>query len=138
MKFIVLISFFFITSYALYPFVNGMGCDFRSQVDADDSVLYSTCKLGWVTTVAKNKKTNEVLKYSGIYGKNGSSIFFFALEIEEINTKVDVDSHPVDFFHSESIYLAKVVPGDEHDWILLGYPFSRVHSMIQVGRSAFF
>lgn len=76
LKYIIVISFIGISTYALYPFINGMGCDYRSQVDDENGSFYSTCKLGFVTTIAKNKQSNEVIEYHGLYGKTGHTIIF--------------------------------------------------------------
>lgn len=137
LKYTSVISFIFIAAYALYPFINGMGCDYRSQVEDENGSFYSTCKLGFVTTIAKNKKSNEVIEYHGIYGKTGDTAIFFAYDVALLENGIEQDKLPVNKFHFSPIYVSKILVEEDSDWVILGFPFSRVHRVKRVGPLSF-
>lgn len=137
LKYISVISFIIIAAYASYPFINGMGCDYRSQVEDENGSFYSTCKLGFVTTIAKNKKSNEVIEYQGIYGKTGNTIIFFAYDTSVLESGIAQDNVPVSKLHMSSIFISKIIVEEDYDWVILGFPFSRVHKAKRVGPLSF-
>lgn len=137
LKSIGLISFLFLFIYSALPFVNGIGCDFRSQVDDEDASLYTTCKFGWLTTIAKSKINDEVIQYQGIYGKSGDTAIFLAFDISQLEPGHIQDMPPVSSLAKSHLYISKMVVIDGHDWILLGYPFSRVHKAKRIGPLGF-
>ncbi|HDI1214988.1 TPA: hypothetical protein PKO72_003771 [Aeromonas hydrophila] len=137
LKYIIVISFIGISTYALYPFINGMGCDYRSQVDDENGSFYSTCKLGFVTTIAKNKQSNEVIEYHGLYGKTGHTIIFFAYNTSVLEAGVVQDNLPVSKLHMSPVFISKIIVEEDYDWVILGFPFSRVHKAKRVGPLSF-
>lgn len=137
LKYTSVISLVLIAAYALYPFINGVGCDFRSRVEDNAGSFYTTCKLGFVTTIAKSKESNEVIRYQGIYGKTGSTVLFFAYDITWLDTGSGQKQFPVSKLHDSPLYVSKVLVEDGYDWVIVGFPYSRIHKSKRVGALSF-
>ncbi|MEG0007354.1 MAG: hypothetical protein RR721_08520 [Aeromonas sp.] len=137
LKYISVISFAFILLYALYPFINGAGCDYRSQGEDENGSIYSVCKLGVVTTIAKDKKSNKVIEYRGIYGKTGDTAIFFSYSTSLLEGGYVQESPPVNRLYFSPFFISKVISEEDCDWILLGFPFLRVHKVKRVGALSF-
>ncbi|WOX47327.1 hypothetical protein R2B70_14045 [Aeromonas sp. XH] len=137
LKYTSVISLIFIAAYALYPFINGVGCDFRSRVEDNAGSFYTTCKLGFVTTIARNKASNEVIKYHGIYGKTGNTILFLAYDISWLENGIDKEQSLVSKLHNSPLYVSKVIVEEGHDWVIVGFPYSRIHKTKRIGSLGF-
>ncbi|MFH7527861.1 hypothetical protein AB2J22_21375 [Aeromonas sp. A5] len=133
LKYTLVVSFLVISAYALYPFINGVGCDFRARVEDDAGSFYTTCKLGFVTTIAKGKASNEIIKYHGFYGKAGDTILFFAYDISWLENGVVQEKSLVSKMHNSRLYVSNVIVEDGYDWVIVGYPYSRIHKSKRIG-----
>lgn len=135
LKYIKIISLSVLMSYGLHPFVNGLGCDYHSQADTKKISFYTTCKLGIIETIAKNKTTGKIASFKGIYGKSGSTIFFITLKSDILSFGDSNIGDAADLHDSKGIYISTVVKNNEgNDWILLQHPYYTIHKSNRIGR----
>lgn len=133
LKYIKLISFISVVMYGVHPLINGIGCDYHSQTEDEKRSLYTTCKFGIINSVGLDKETKEIFKYSGLYGKSGGTIFFYVYKKESLNKKEGVEESIISKLNSSQLYIAHVFEGDEHDWIIIQYPYYNVYMARRVG-----
>lgn len=81
LKYIVLSSLIGMSVYTLTPFINGFGCNYKSQTSESNLLYISTCKFGMVETIAWNKSTGEK-KYLKVYWlkKMTTCLFLFLVQ----------------------------------------------------------
>ncbi|EGX6956762.1 hypothetical protein [Aeromonas hydrophila] len=132
-----MISFILLVGYVLFPFINGVGCDFRAQFNDANISYYSTCKMGVATTIAKNNKTGEMIQYDGIYSKSGNTIRFFVFKIDELKEIRSIDKDTINSLAKCHLYVMQIIVDEEHDWVVLSYPFPWIHKAKRIGKLGF-
>lgn len=135
LKFILLISLGGLSIYAYFPFVNGLGCDFRYEVTSGDRRYYSTCHMGWLQSIFRNLKTGQDAVYSGFYGRKGDDVFFIAInkriiDSTNIHQNESIYRH---LFDEKNLYTGKQFVHDGQDFILINSPFYHINSVKRVG-----
>ncbi|MBL0560964.1 hypothetical protein [Aeromonas hydrophila] len=133
-----LISVLLLGGYTLHPFINGLGCDYQSHVISAQSEIYTTCKFGVVNTVAKDLKTGKSMRYVGIYGKSGDTVFFNVIKLHTLTKGSDAVVSITSLFSENEFYVAKNITYNKKDWILLQYPYYDIYPSTRIGQLAFF
>lgn len=121
--------------YAYWPFINGLGCDFKYEVKSGDRLYYSTCHTGWLSSVFRNLKSGQIIVLSGIYGKKGDDIFFIALNkqvLEPGHSNFDISLHK-HLINLQLFYTGKQLITAEQDIVLMNSPFYQIYPVKRVG-----
>ncbi|WP_421279032.1 hypothetical protein [Aeromonas veronii] len=67
--------------YIVYPFINGVGCNFTGAAEDSERVVYMTCFSGLMKKVYLSKKTNKIIIIDSIYGKIGNTVLLIPVDI---------------------------------------------------------
>lgn len=138
-KYIRCISFTLLVGYAIHPFINGLGCNYHAQFDDSKLNFYTTCKFGLIESVVKNKMTDKLVSFKGIYGKSGNTDFFLTYKIDIISSQESSVKNITELYTSNRIFVSKVIKNsDGSDWVLLQHPYYTVHKSKHVGRVSIF
>lgn len=133
------ISLMLLLGYAFHPFVNGLGCNYHAQSEDDNISFYTTCKFGLIESVVKNKMTDKLLLFKGIYGKSGNTTFFLTYQIDVLSKQGERVENITELYTSNRFFISKVIGNsDGSDWILLQHPYYTVHKSRHVGRVSLF
>lgn len=139
LKYIKVTSIVMFSLYALTPFINGLGCDFKTEARYDQITYLNSCKFGQVKSLGWNKKTGEKIYYSGILAKKNNDIIFFVLESKELskptllNEKDMVNISITD----ASIFSAKQIHAKEYDLVMVRNPSFFIYKANTVGKLGF-
>ncbi|MFT2798882.1 hypothetical protein [Serratia sp. N21D137] len=92
----IVVLIFILFMYVLYPFINGLGCNFKFISESPSISLKGVCHLGRFTLVQKEKETGALIKQVFIFASRGDYMYFI-----KVNSKIMGD------------YMAKDVYADE-------------------------
>lgn len=138
-KYIRYISFTLLVGYAIHPFINGLGCNYHAQSDDSKLNFYTTCKFGLIESVVKNKMTDKLVSFKGIYGKSGNTAFFLTYQIDILSSQKPIVKNITELYTSNRVFVSKVIKNsDGSDWVLLQHPYYTVHKSKHVGRVSIF
>lgn len=97
---------FFILVYALYPFLNGLGCKFSLLHDGEFSFQEGVCKGGLFNVYIRNKKDNSVVFMKSLWGSYNGYIYTYTINKETIKppsySSTNVDKLRYGFFYNSS------------------------------------
>lgn len=138
LKYIVLSSLIGMSAYALTPFINAFGCNYKSQT-SDNNLLYiSTCKLGIVETIAWNKLTGEKKIFKGVLAKKNDNMFIFVFSSTLISkSKYDFYEGLNIRFSDPIIFSGKQIHTSKNDWVLVRNPSFQVYKVTTSGSLGF-
>jgi hypothetical protein len=139
LKYIAWTSLFMFIIYTLYPFINGMGCDFTSETVVKKTTLYSTCKFGMVRTFAINNINNATIIHTGLFGISGDTVFFISLDANDItyNSIAPPPSHLSIIRKNKTLFIGKIITSENYDLIILLSPFPYLHKIKRVGQLSY-
>lgn len=137
--FIILCVSMFI--YAMYPFANGLGCDFTADVEDSQRAVHVECFAGHMTNVYHSKATNRTFITNSIYGKRGNTVFMIPFDVNYIDSS-SVSSHNLlltDHINAEKIMSFKLFESDvdDDDIILWDSPVMKIYKIKRIGRLSF-
>lgn len=136
LKYIAIISLVILSVYTYLPFINGLGCDFKIEVDNSERFHYSSCHFGVMKSIFKNTDTGKVLTYSGLFGKRGDDVFFIVFDKNVLDSG-DLSKSKVqhtNLIDGKVFFTGKQIKGDEFDYILMSSPFYQIYTVKRVGR----
>lgn len=139
LKYIKHISLMLLLGYALHPFINGLGCNYHAQSEDKNISFYTTCKLGLIESVVRNKMTDKLVSFKGVYGKSGNTAFFLTYQIDVLSKPDERVENITELYTSNRFFISKVIRNsDGSDWVLLQHPYYTVHKSRHVGRVSLF
>lgn len=132
-------SFLFLV-FNLYPYLNGVGCDYRFTMKSEHSTYQGKCKSGILTLSSKNDITGDVFYSRYIYGVDSHYMYYFLLGKDKYNAsgfdKRDMDYlHAVSYRDDDSLYVARYKCLKEKGRCLLFFEseIENIHSLIYSG-----
>ncbi|HDO1324258.1 TPA: hypothetical protein P2R04_001203 [Aeromonas veronii] len=138
LKYIRYISIFLLLIYAIHPFINGLGCSYHAQSENAQLSFYTTCKMGFVESVVKNKITGKLISFKGIYGKSGNTIFFITYQVNILSVDKSDLNNVTELYTSNRIFVSKLIKNsDGSEWVMLQHPYYTVHQSRHIGKLAF-
>lgn len=138
LKYIKIISVIALSFYALLPFINGLGCNYKSETVNENIIYLTSCKLGIVESIAWNKRNGEKKIFKGFLAKKDSSIIFFVTHSQELEKPIYEFNHGLNIrFSDATIWSAKLIHTKEHDIVLVGNPSYQIYITNISGKLAF-
>ncbi len=135
-KYIKWISFALLLLYSASPFINGLGCDYQQQYERGDFSFHSTCKFGYVKSIAHNEISGETLKHSGFIGRYGDTVILIANNIEHTPPKFNTHHDIFSAMNNDFLYIAKIINRDSYDWVIMTYPYYRIQKVHSHGKQS--
>lgn len=135
LKYIAIISFIYINIYVLLPFLNGFGCDFKSEAKYESVTYLSTCRMGYIESIAWNKNTGEKKLYRGVLAKKNDDILFFVIQSKELSKPIDNFNDGLNARLSDTpIFSAKHIHKKDFDLVLVRNPSFFIYKTNLVGK----
>lgn len=134
-KTLLFILLFSLGGYAIYPFINGVGCDFYAETEDEFRTLNMTCFAGVLTSVYYKKQTGDVIVTKSLWGRKGNSIYLinYRSQMEQGQSELKLKLLPSfirpDFFSSQKIFQAT----DGRDVVLSDSPVMRAYKVDRIG-----
>ncbi|MGL5345465.1 MAG: hypothetical protein ACRC9O_13000 [Plesiomonas sp.] len=138
LKYIIIINFIFINIYVITPFLNGFGCDFKSEAKYENIAYLTSCRMGNIQSIAWNKKTGEKKLYRGILAKKNDDLLFFVIHSEELSKPINNFNDGLNARLSDaSIFSAKQIHTKEYDLVLVRNPSFFIYKTNIAGKLGF-
>jgi len=114
MYYVVLIFVFCSGFYIMFPYINGLGCDFNFSLESEHVKEVGKCKAGVFTSYSHNAETKLSTYNRFIYGVDSDYMYFYNLSKGEkvssnnnkLVSKVDYE-HAMTFYDGDFLYIAK-------------------------------
>lgn len=127
-----------LTLYAMLPFINSLGCDYKSEAINDEVNYLTTCKMGLIKTVATNKVTGEKIIYEGLSAKKGNDMIFIAFNSSQVNTiKANNNDENIISLVDTKILSAKLIHTEHNDLIMIRSPSYYIYEVNITGKISF-
>lgn len=136
LKYTAIISIVILSVYTYLPFFNGLGCDFKIEVNNSERFHYSSCHLGVMKSIFKNPETGKMLTYTGLFGKRGDDVFFIVFDknvLQDGSISTSKVQHS-NLIEGKIFFTGKQIQGGAFDYILMSSPFYQIYTVKRVGR----
>ncbi|WP_240533694.1 hypothetical protein [Aeromonas veronii] len=124
--------------YTLFPFINGLGCNYNSHAIDGDRTYIGSCRLGIAETITWNKVSGEKIRFKGVLARKGANLFLFVFFKEQISNALHVEKNNInDRFSDPFLFAAKVIPIEEYHMVIVKNPSYRIYKTQIIGQLGF-